>query len=60
MQLDAIPQYDMCVKRLLAEKNIIANILVNAVDVYKGMRRRMWCRILKENPISVWCRWSRG
>lgn len=34
---DAIPQYDMCVKRLLAEKNIIANILVNAVDVYKGM-----------------------
>lgn len=37
MQLDAIPQYDMCVKRLLAEKNIIANILVNAVDVYKGM-----------------------
>ena len=34
---DAIPQYGMCVKRLLAEKNIIANILVNAVDVYKGM-----------------------
>ena len=30
-------QYDTCVKRLLAQRSILAYILVNTVDEFKGM-----------------------
>lgn len=31
-------QYDDCVKRILAQKNILAHILVKTVDEFQGMK----------------------
>ena len=36
-------QYDARVKRILAQKNILAHILVKTVDEFKGMKPEQTC-----------------
>ena len=44
-------QYDGSAKRLLGQKIILAHILVNTVEEFKGINQRILCLILKETLI---------
>ena len=47
-------QYDTCVKRLLAQKSILAHILVKTVDEFKGMKPEDVVKYIEGEPsISV-------
>lgn len=47
-------QYDTCVKRLLAQKIILAHILVKTVDEFKGMKPEDVVKYIEGEPsISV-------
>ena len=47
-------QYDTCVKRLLAQKSILAHILVKTIDEFKGMKPEDVVKYIEGEPsISV-------
>ena len=54
---DTKAQYDNKAKQLIGHKIILAHILVNTVEEFKGMNPAdVVCSILKENHILVRCR----
>ncbi len=48
---DKEAQYDESAKRLLGQKIILAHILVNTVEEFKGINQRILCLILKDTLI---------
>lgn len=47
---DEKEQYDMSAKRLLGNKNILAHILVKAVDEFKGMKPESVVKLIEGEP----------